>query len=623
MCGLVGTVAPRDHLALDLHAVATALKSIEHRGPDNVSTWASKDGRVAVGHVRLAIIDPSASANQPMVSRDGRYLLVFNGEIYNFRDLYARFVADDDDVNPRSDTSVLFALLRDRGRDALSLLNGMFAFAFIDLADRSVLVARDRFGEKPFYFFSDGPTLSFASELVALGKLRPDLSWSLDQEAVQLYFMSGSITAPRTIFRGMRALPPASYFSWRPGTTPAVRPYWQLVPSAQPELSHKPPIEAVSSLLRRAVSSRMVSDVPVGIFLSGGIDSTSIVATAASQAASINTALSIDFPEVEFSEATIAAAVAKRFGLSFVREVVDSRSFIDSVPGFFHAMDQPTVDGFNTYFISRIAGQTGIKVWLSGVGGDELFGGYPSFSRLSRLEAASRYLQHIVPYKLVGGLPVGAGLSKVARLLHLGVRGNPVLRAYQVCRIPILPAPCRKLLGSPQESSNTRLQQLLDDVAPETAAHLDWFQKASLLEARVYLGGQLLRDIDNFSMAESIEIRAPFLDHDLFEGVWRLPQDLKKYNSSSKPLLIDSVPGGLPAEVPTHRKRGFTFPVQDWLRDNMGRQFQDVVLDPAFDDVWDRREVAKLWRSYKAGAVGWIPLWSFYAFANWRSSHNC
>ena len=604
--------------------VGTALSAIEHRGPDHSECWESADGNVQVGHVRLSIIDPTEKANQPMKSDDGRYVLVFNGEIYNYRDLWKKYLCDEQSVNSCSDTSVLFHLLITQGVDTVPLLNGMFSFVFIDTHRKRVIAARDRFGEKPLFYVNDSETFAFASELRALRVLMAGRAWALGGAALQAFFMTGSVPAPMTVFEGIFALPPGSLLIHEFGAAPSLKRYWRLAELAKDSIfEDEPPIDMVGQLLTEAVRSRMVSDVPVGVFLSGGLDSSSIVATANAHGADIDTALCIDFPEQQFSEANNARAVAETYDLNFRHDVIDRARFLNQIPAFFAAMDQPTVDGFNTFFVARAAAQTGIKVWLSGVGGDELFGGYPSFQRLGRLERLSRVLQFFVPSLFSGRAPQITTLSRAARFLHLGVKGSHTRRAYQVCRTAILPAQCEKLLEIGNSSSYEQLQQLLDEIMPEPRSGLDAFQRASLLESSLYLANQLLRDIDNFSMAESIEVRAPFLDHRLFQGVWPLPARFKAYNSTVKPLLIDSVPGGLPECVPTMSKRGFTFPMQEWIKQDLEAHFRDVVLDGRNDDIWDRGEVENLWQMYQSARIGWISIWPFFVFASWRQAQAC
>jgi asparagine synthase (glutamine-hydrolysing) len=286
-------------------------------------------------------------------------------------------------------------------------------------------------------------------------------------------------------------------------------------------------------------------------------------------------------------------------------------------------MDQPTTDGFNNFFLARAASDTGIKVWLSGVGGDELFGGYPSFSRLGYLKAWSAVLQRLMPRSAALNLAARSSYMKLSRLLHLGVEGDSTLRAYQACRLIVPPANARQFLRVQSGESAASLQRGIDGFYPRLSESMDSHQTASILESSVYMRSQLLRDIDNFSMSASIEVRAPFLDHDLFRQIWRLPRSSKKYNRNVKPLLIDIVPNGLPHDVPLDKKRGFTFPVARWAREGMAVHFRDVVMDPVNGDYWVPQEVEKLWRAYERGRVHWMVLWMLYSFARWRGTHPC
>ena len=626
MCGIVGLWDKGAATSILKSRIDAAVKSIRHRGPDDQGVWVSEEAGLGVGHVRLTIIDATPLARQPMISATGRYILVFNGEIYNFRELYDRYCIDDRRVNRRSDTSVLLYLLARYGKKAIGWLNGMFAFAFIDDKEKKILLARDRFGEKPIYLYRKGGTFAFSSELRGIVNLYPDNPWDLDDESIINYHMLGSVPAPRTIYKDVVALLPGHFAEINQSMNVVTQCYWNLSALERLESVNNSDAGIQSecrNLLIGAVKSRMVSDVPVGVFLSGGIDSNAILSTACTCGIPPDKALCIDFEEgAQYSEFAVAKASANYFHIPIQRHVLERHKFEDGMDSFFSAMDQPTIDGFNTYFLSRIASESGIKVWLSGVGGDELFGGYPSFHRIYSL-AMLGSLSMLVPDSLVFFIAECLKNIRYSRGLHLGIRGNPLVRAYQACRLILPPAKAKKYLVNAKCLSPGILQSYIDSIYPKSIQGFDCFQVASVFEATVYMRHQLLRDIDNFGMAESIEIRAPFLDHKLFGHVMMLPDDKKKDGQRLKPLLQDIIPGGLPPSVPRNEKRGFTFPVERWLYEGMSSHFRDVALDSVNGQFWNLDEVEDLWRGFKAGQIHWSLLWLFYSFAKWKELHSC
>jgi asparagine synthase (glutamine-hydrolysing) len=552
-----------------------------------------------------------------MHSACGRYVIAFNGEIYNYRELFRRYLTSDAGANGSSDTSVLLHLYMRFGRRCLQLLDGMFAFALCDLHAQRLFLARDRFGEKPLYWMRRGHTVSFASELRGLRALDPAHTPSLDEEACAIYHMMGSIPAPKTIYQGVHALLPGHWLEYANGEIRQCR-YWSLPAPVEepPQQDVEDAVEATSERLLDAVRSRMVSDVPVGLFLSGGFDSGSILGLlAASRFASI-TSLCLDFPDADYSEYALAKRTSEHFGGHLRRHVIDADQFVRSLPAFFEAMDQPTNDGFNTFFVCQAAKESGIKVWLSGVGGDELFGGYPSFARLRRVSLLSRFLSAAPAEFIDIGAAAARRHPKLSRVVHLGDAGCAHIRAYQTLRNTFPWRLARDVLA-PIWDADWRFPDLLDTAYPDPNPRSDPFQLATLFESHVYMRSQLLRDMDNFSMAHSLELRAPFLSHRLFESVYLLPQSAKARKGELKPLLAQSLPTPLPTEVRTQSKRGFTFPLAVWLRSFMRTSFEEVVFDGSMIRLWDRNSISTLWNAYLDGRVHWGMMWQLYAFGRW------
>jgi asparagine synthase (glutamine-hydrolysing) len=365
----------------------------------------------------------------------------------------------------------------------------------------------------------------------------------------------------------------------------------------------------------------MVSDVPVGLFLSGGFDSGSILSLLASSGFASTAAICLDFPDAEFSEYALAKRTSEQFGGVLHRHVIDAAHFLNALPAFFDAMDQPTNDGFNTYFVCQAARESGIKVWMSGVGGDEVFGGYPSFARLAGISVLARVLGHVPKTLLNWGAVAARSHPRLNRVVHLGDKGSSDVRAFQTLR-NAFPWRLARYVLSPSWDSSWRFPDLLDSVYPDPNPRADNYQLATLFESLVYMRSQLLRDIDNFSMVHSLELRAPFLSHKLFESVYLLQRSLKHRPGAVKPLLAEALPRPLPKEIRAQSKRGFTFPLEIWLRSFIRTSFEEVVFDTSMRNIWDQDAVRRLWKAYLAGRVRWGMMWQLYAFARWRA-HAC
>lgn len=617
MCGLVGLLS-RDAAASEIDAnLQLAVATLRHRGPDGAGRLQARG--FALGHTRLSIIDVSDAASQPMQSKDGRYAIVFNGEIYNFRDLYTRYCPQDGSVNGNSDTAVLLHLLSEYGAEAIGWLDGMFAFVHADLVEGRAILARDRFGEKPLYYTRREGRLVFGSELRAMRSLMPGDSAKLCEESAALYLMTGSIPAPRTAYEGVFSITPGHYVTCSSATLDSQRPYWSLQrDEAAVPTSYAEAAETTRALLLGAVRSRLVSDVPVALFLSGGYDSSALMSCCAALGHPQRLAICVDFEEKGYSEFAKAETVARHYGAVVHRHLITKDTFEKSLDGFFASMDQPTGDGYNTYFVCGAAKTFGVKVWLSGVGGDELFGGYSSFRRMTRWSLASRGLQHATPAGLREGLlRIADDRIKVSRVLHMGDDGLARLRAYQACRNPI---PWRVVCGLLDSQSD--FGRLLDDSYPPLPPNLDDFQAASFYEASVYMRSQLLRDIDNFSMSHSLELRAPFLEPKLFAAVFGMPAELKRNGRTIKPLLGDSVPIPFPASIREQSKQGFGFPVEIWLKSGVSQWFLEATELLSSLKLLNPNAVAKLWGAYQRGSVHWSVLWNIYAFAKWASVND-
>jgi asparagine synthase (glutamine-hydrolysing) len=546
------------------------------RGPDGEGTWEGADGQVALMHRRLAIIDLSPRAAQPMASADGRHVIVFNGEIYNFRALRTALEATGHRFRSDSDTEVLLHLYAERGAAMVSELRGMFAFAIWDAEARGVFMARDTFGIKPLYYADDGRTLRFASEVKGL--LRGGgIDTSPEPAGHAGFFLWGHVPDPFTMYRGIRALPAGSTMWCGPDAAPRVAEFSS--PSrilaeaeANPSITNeRSPADRLHDALRDSVTHHLVADVDVGVFLSAGIDSTVLAALVAETGVRPRT-ITLGFREFEGTEndeTQLAEEVAALYGCDHSTVWITRDDFEDELPRFLDRMDQPTIDGVNTYFVAKAAAERGIKVALSGLGGDELFGGYPSFRQLPKLVGmlgrvpAARRLGRVL--RTVSA-PI---LSKVASPKAAGLLeyGHDMAGAYLLRRGLFAPWELTDVLDPELARAGWKaldtLHQLKETIA---ALSTDRF-RVSALESSWYMRSQLLRDSDWTGMSHGLEIRVPFVD----VALWRESAPLVARQPNSGKETVASAPRPpLPAGITGRAKTGFATPVRHWVADGGG-----------------------------------------------------
>lgn len=565
MCGIAGILHAAPQPEGLRAALPHVLGAIRHRGPDDEGHYYSADGCVGLTHCRLSIQDLSAAGHQPMFACDDRYVIVYNGEIFNVRELTAEVRAAGLEPKSTSDTEIVLLLHHLHGPDFLRRLRGMYALALWDQRERTCLLARDPLGIKPLYYAqrADG-SLGFASEMRAL-LATGIVSRRLDPEGLLGYFRRGSVPEPHTLIQGARCLEAGTWMRWRDGRIEQRQTYWRLPfgHDAQSALSPISPAEDaafVRQQLLDSVEHHFVSDVPVGLFLSGGLDSTALVALAKVQGRENLDTYSISFDETEYNEGESAARTARHFGTRHVDHrltAAEARALFDR---FLERIDQPSIDGFNTFAISKIARDAGKKVVLSGLGGDEVFGSYPSFERIPRMLETARRLGPLAA--LAGRLmEFWPGHPRIRRLGTF-LRDDPsVTGAMNAYRGIFTDAEARRLTeyfleGSPAPSPSTvpiRLPQ-------EEAAIRD---TVSALEITQYMRNQLLRDSDVASMAWGLELRVPLVDSVLYEQLARVSPSRRL--RSGKAMLLEAVPE-IPAWVAQGAKRGFSFPFERWLQ---------------------------------------------------------
>lgn len=616
MCGIAGVVSAQLDPSRREAAVAAMVAAQRQRGPDDAG-WVSS-GDATLGMARLAIIDP-AKGRQPM--RAGRHVLVFNGAIYNYRELKAELARSGWEFRTDGDTEVLLAAYATWGRDCLPRLRGMFAFAVWDAAARSLFAARDGLGIKPLYY-SRLPNggLALGSEvkvLLASGLIEREV----DPAAVGEYLARFSVAAPRTILSGVLNLPPGHFLAFDGDGRLGTGPWWHLPCPTPPAGRAKSRVEFIAGLrgqLEDTIRAHQVADVPVGAFLSGGLDSSAVVGLMHRAGSDRLRTFSVVFDDPAYSEAAAARATAAAFGTEHHELVLTGARVAADLPRIVDACDQPTGDGINTYYASLAAREGGVKVALSGLGGDELFGGYPSFRQLPRLAAflptwrrLPRRLRHAIVRKLRER--PSARSRKLADFLG-SARDLHELASLQR---RVLPEETRLSLLTPEARENAvRLgphHPMLDDFVGDLLG-ADTFQILSAWELRTYMADVLLRDSDVFSLAHSIELRVPFVDTRLLEWLWAQPAVWKHTPDEPKRALADAVADVVPADVRRRRKQGFTLPFDRWMRAEL-RPFLEECFSPAALGrcPWlDTGAVGRLWREYLDGtdSRAWSRVWT-------------
>ncbi len=568
MCGICGSVRVRASAPpVDRDEILRVRDAMAHRGPDGAGAWFSADGEAGLGHRRLAILDLSEAGAQPMASADGRYRIVFNGEIYNFRELRASLEDRGARFRTRSDTEVVLALYGSEGAAGFARLRGMFALAIWDEAERSVVLARDPYGIKPLYVATSDGTFRFASQLKAL-EISGRIARGVEPAAAVGFLLWGSVPEPWTLRRGVRALPPGHFLRAGPDGVGEPAPFVRLARGdASPERT------SVASALERSVRHHLVSDVPVAIFLSAGLDSGIIAALARRASPEPPTTITLAFEEFRGTprdEAPLAARVAAALGTRHVERTLGRGDFLGLWERALAAMDQPSIDGFNTYVVSGAARDLGFKVVLSGLGGDELFGSYASFRDVPRWARRVRRLRRVPGMRALWP-PLSRLVPSKPKLAAMLETGGSLLGAYALRRGLFLPAEVARLL--PEDFAREGLSAL--DRSPPLEAALraqgiaieaiedDPWRAVHWMESLQYMRNQLLRDADWASMAHSLELRVPFVDAFLRGEIESL--GFEPARSGGKAAVARAVAPELPDEVFRRPKTGFGIPVMTWL----------------------------------------------------------
>jgi asparagine synthase (glutamine-hydrolysing) len=605
MCGIAGifSLAAYPARPVDLQLMSGAMKL---RGPDGEGVWQNDDGRVRFAHRRLSIIDVNVRANQPMTSEDGRFTIVFNGEIYNYQSLRDDLAARGSRFQTTSDTEVLLELFRHRGVEMLSSLRGMFAFAIWDASQRCLTMARDPYGIKPLYYTCRNGELRFASQVKAL--LAGGVTGSPDPAGIVGFHLFGNVPEPFTFIDSIRALAAGCYVVatergiQEPKAFASVGELFLSGDDTKTPTPHDAQ-ETIRSALISSVNSHLVADVPVGLFLSAGIDSGALLGLmrdARGQKVSTVTLGFDEFVNEAEDESVLANDVAQFYGADHYLRKISRGEFFDTVPAILTAMDQPTIDGVNTYFVSKAANEIGLKVAISGTGGDELFGGYSHFSTIPRDVARMRFIgSGRTPFSLTGiSLPRNGRCALIEPKIEALVRyGGSYPGSYLA----------RRCLFTPHELSGVmnrdlahlgleQLEPLLHINARLPSGSLTDFSRIAILESTIYLRNQLLRDADWAGMANSVEVRLPLVDTVLLSEAAAILRNRAQIN---KQLLANAPSRPVPDIVKYRKKTGFATPLSRWLADTeIFNQWRECpVLRPA-NTKWAKRWAYIVSRSF-------------------------
>ncbi len=621
MCGITGILNLKDRSSKQF-AIVKMTNALSHRGPDADGFFA--DDQIALGHRRLSIIDLSVASNQPFIDNSGRYVMVFNGEIYNYAGIKKEL--KDYEFRTSGDSEVMLAAYIKWGTACLKHFRGMFAFAIWDKQEKELFICRDRMGVKPLYYFIDEEKFIFSSEVRSI--LASDLvKKKISTKALVDYFSYQSVSYPYSIIDGIMQVEASCWMRIKNGKI-YKRAYWDVsdIKADFDFQDKKQTYQQIRKLMLQSVERRLVSDVPVGAFLSGGIDSSAVVGLMAEASSAKPNTFNVSFQEKQFDESKYANVIAKKFQTNHSNILLKPTAFIDELQNALDAIDTPTGDGINTYIVSKAIRKNGITVALSGIGGDELFAGYPIFSQYMQMQQM----------KWLWKLPAGIR-SFVASIAFNKTSNNKTSRLNQLLRLdscsianvyPIF----RQILSPKQienftsfEGNNSFVTSLQDElmIRKQEIDSLPYLSQMSVAEYLGYTQHTLLKDTDQMSMAVSLEVREPFFDQDLVEFVLSVPDTLKK-PLYPKSLLVESLNPLLPDEIVFRKKQGFLFPWKVWLKNEL-RDFCEIRINNMSKRTFvNGNQLVDYWQRFLKGDenIRWTEIWLFVVLEYWLEKNG-
>lgn len=609
MCGIVGIWSFDKRV--DLSLLKKMKTVLQHRGSDDNGVYLDEEDNIGFAHTRLSIIDLSEKARQPMIDKELNIVIVYNGEIYNYKEIRNELQKLGYRFFSNSDTEVILKSYSEWGEKCLNKLRGMFAFCIFDRRRKELFLARDRFGIKPLYYYYNNNKFVFASEIKAI--LLANINKDVNLQGVGLFLSLGYIPSPKTIYREILSLEPGHFLKVSKDGIKKFK-YYDLkeifFKGEDDIIPFEKAVERTRDVLLESMKYHLISDVEVGAFLSGGIDSSSIVALMRQTGHERIKTVSVIFPNIpEYDEGKYARIVADKFGTEHLEVEVKGRDLIEHLDKIFYFMDQPTVDGVNTYFVSLAAKKAGLKTILSGLGGDEIFGGYPSFKEVPRLCKFLKVFNYVPFNSWLLFLPMHRR-QKISSLL----KNKPLsfVNTYLVYRGLFTPEEIKKILLP--DLANKILKSISFDNFSVNNIECE-FNKISFLEIYFYMSGQLLRDTDVFSMAHSLEIRVPFVDHKVIESLTTIPCSCKTDNQFPKRLLVKAI-GELPKVIIDRRKMGFTLPFARWLKEEMMKEIEAELKKTT---IFNQNYINQLLRLFWEGKIHWSRIWSLFVLSRfWK-----
>ena len=636
MCGIVGLYnfgGTADAASRDRALTLAMRDSVAHRGPDDGGLWQSEDGRVVFGHRRLAIVDLSPAGHQPMSNEEGGVWITFNGEIYNHAALRETLRLDDrHEFRSRSDTEVIIHLYEERQRSVVEALDGMFAFGLWDERRRRLMLARDHMGKKPLYYTVVAGRLLFGSEIKAL-LTHPDVARRLDLTAVNEYLTFSNVPEPRTMFEGIRKLPAGHTLICDPHGNLTIERFWSPLdgPAWTPPASREAAVDHVRALVQQAVKKRLMSDVPVGAFLSGGVDSSTNVALMSQLVTTPLQTFTVEFTGFgaaeNFHDVPFARQVAQHFGCHHTEVQVTAAEAVAYVPEMVAHQDEPLGDPacLPMHFVSRAAHRAGIKVVLVGEGSDEVFCGYPDFPKLFETYngrwSQLRRLPQVVRRAVRRGAQLAGVPSGRVDVLRRAAEDEPLYMGLDIVffdwekQALYTPEGRRAMPRRAADTVNAYYREI-----HERRPDADFCQQMSYIELRNRLPELLLMRVDKFSMQHSLEARAPFLDHELATYALSLPAAMKMDGTRTKSVLKDAAHGWLPHDVVERTKQGFRVPLPAWLRGELAPWAEDLLRRSKLRElgIFDFDHILDLWRRHRDGLADHsFDLWCLINLSGW------